>query len=127
MNKIFIIGNLTKDPELRTTQTGLSVCSFNVAVNKRFSEEKEAQYFKVSAWRALGENCAKYLSKGKKVAVVGELQLRTYKGNDDRTYHSLDITADEIEFLTPRASNPQMESAFNAAGFETAGDEELPF
>ena len=70
MNKLFIVGNLTRDPELRTTSSGISVCSFTVAVNRRRSStaagQPEADFFRVSAWRALGENCQKYLAKGRK-------------------------------------------------------------
>ena len=78
MNKLTIIGNLTRDPQLRTTQTGVNVCDFTVAVNRRQSaqqrqngQQPEADFFRVTAWRELGENCSKYLAKGRKVAVVG--------------------------------------------------------
>ena len=67
MNKLTIIGNLTRDPELRTTTTGLSVCTFTVAVNKRKSQDEEPDFFRVTAWRERGELCAKFLQKGKKV------------------------------------------------------------
>ena len=72
MNKVFIVGNLTRDPELRSTRDGISVCSFTVAVNRRVRNaeagQPEADFFRVTAWRALGENCSKYLSKGRKAA-----------------------------------------------------------
>ena len=103
MNKIFIIGNLTHDPELRTTTSGVSVCSFSVAVTRRFAQagaERQTDYFRVNAWRQLGETCQKFLAKGRKVAVMGELQARTYE-KDGTTRISLDISADEVEFLTP--------------------------
>ena len=84
MNKLFIVGNLTRDPELRTTSSGISVCSFTVAVNRRRSNnapagQPEADFFRVSAWRALGENCQKYLAKGRKVAVTGSVSVSTWK------------------------------------------------
>ena len=106
MNKLTIIGNLCKDPELRTTQSGVSVCTFTVAVNKRQRQnaqngQPEADFFRVSAWRELGENCAKWLIKGKKVAVVGSVSVSTYTGNDGRTYANLDVLAQDVEFLSP--------------------------
>ena len=99
MNKQIIIGNLTADPEKRATPNGVTVTSFTVAVGRRFT--KDTDYFKVNAWRQLGEFCAKYLTKGRKVCVIGELQPRTYDGKDGKTRFSLDISADEVEFLSP--------------------------
>ena len=104
MNKIFLIGNLTGDPELRTTPNGVSVCTFNIAVNRRSSsrEDRQTDFFRVSAWRQLGETCSRFLSKGRKVAVVGELTARTYEAKDGTTRVSLEVSADEVEFLSPR-------------------------
>ena len=97
MNKIMLIGNLTRDPEMRSTPNGVTVCSFTIAVNRRFAQqggEKQADFFRINAWRQLGETCARYLAKGRKVAVVGELQARTYQGSDGTTRMSLDVSAD---------------------------------
>ena len=108
MNKLTIIGNLTKDPELRTTSSGVNVCSFTVAVNRRKKqgqEEEEADFFRVTAWRERGEICAKFLQKGKKVCVIGPVSVSTFTGNDGSTRASLDVTADEVEFLSPRVSD----------------------
>ena len=105
MNKIFLIGNLTGDPELRTTPNGITVCTMNLAVNRRFSgnrEERQTDFYRVTAWRQLGETCSRFLSKGKKIAVVGEFVPRTYEGKDGATRVSLEVTAEEIEFLSPR-------------------------
>ena len=105
MNKLFIIGNLTSDPELRTTSTGVSVCNMNVAVNRRFSGangERQTDFFRVTAWRQLGETCARYLSKGRKISVIGEVTARAYEGKDGTVRASLEVTADEVEFLSPR-------------------------
>ena len=90
MNKLTIIGNLTRDPELRTTSAGVNVCDFTVAVNRRQRRDAqngqpEADFFRVSAWRERGELCAKYLAKGRKVCVVGPVSVRTYTGNDGTT------------------------------------------
>ena len=117
MNKLFIVGNLTRDPELRTTQSGISVCSFTVAVNRRRASQDQSQpqadFFRVTAWRALGENCAKYLAKGRKVSVVGSVAVSTYQAQDGSTRAQLEVTADDVEFLTPKSEQP---GQYNPAG-----------
>ena len=143
MNKLTIIGNLTRDPELRTTPNGDSVCSFTVAVNRRVrrdaqNAQPEADFFRVSAWRQLGENCAKFLSKGRKVAVVGAVSARIYQGNDGTSRVSLEVNADDVEFLSSRGegeaagsySRPAPEAPSTepqAAGFTAVETDELPF
>ena len=107
MNRLTIIGNLTRDPELRTTPSGTNVCSFTVAVNRRGrrdaqSNQPEADFFRVSAWNQLGENCARYLAKGRKVCVVGPVSVRTYQGSDGQTRASLEVMANDVEFLSSR-------------------------
>ena len=104
MNKLTIIGNLVRDPELRTTSQGISVCTFTVAVNRRNAREGQpgADFFRVTAWRQMGENCAKYLAKGRKVCVVGSVSVSTYTGNDGATKANLDVTADDVEYLSPK-------------------------
>ena len=104
MNKLYIIGNVTHTPELKNTPNGVPVCSFSVAVNRR---DKDALFYRVTAWRGLGETCAKYLQKGKKVAVIGELDLRTYTGRDGMEKTALEVTANDIEFLSPRSDDQQ--------------------
>ena len=132
MNKIFIIGNLTKDPETRSTPSGASVCSFTVAVNRRFAkegEERQTDFFRVNAWRGLAENCQRFLSKGRKVAVIGEMQPRSYEDKDGKTRCSLDIAADEVEFLsdpekkTEKAAPKKKESDH----WEDISSHDLPF
>ena len=110
MNKIIIIGNLTGDPAIRTTRDGISVCDFTVAVNGHRKEDP-AQFFRVSVWRQLGENCHKYLAKGRKVCVTGAVSAHTYQGNDGATRVSLDIQASEVEFLSPASGDSQQQSA----------------
>ena len=142
MNKVFIVGNLTRDPELRSTRDGIPVCSFTVAVNRRQRNaeagQPEADFFRVTAWRGLGENCSKYLAKGRKVAVTGAVSVSTYTGNDGNFRASLVVTADDVEFLTPRgeagempASAPRAMAPAPAApqnnGFVQVDDDELPF
>ena len=111
MNHITIIGNLTKDPELRTTRDGIPVCGFTVAVDRRKTQKNKenntepgVDYFNVTAWRGLGENCAKFLEKGKKVSVVGRISLRTW---ETETKHgaSLEVLAEDVEFLSPKVSD----------------------
>lgn len=142
MNKIFIVGNLTRDPELRTTQSGVSVCSFTVAVNKRLgadAKHPEADYFRVTAWRGLGENCNKFLAKGRKVAVTGAVSVSTYEGKDG-TKATLEVTADDVEFLSPKgeasenAYAPKQQSKnielppSDVNGFvQVEDDDELPY
>lgn len=133
MNKLTIIGNLTRDPELRTTQSGVSVCSFTVAVNRRQSaqkQEQEADFFRVTAWRQLGEICGKFLQKGKKVAVVGSVSVSTFTGNDGATRATLEVNADEVEMLSPRVSDgpvPEEPKTDAQSGFQQVDTEELPF
>lgn len=106
MNRITIIGNLTRDPELRMTSNGIPVCSMTVAVNRRrrAQEVQETDYFSVTTWRQMAESCAQYLTKGKRVAVSGAVSMRTYEGRDGRLHATLEIQAEEVEFLTPRTA-----------------------
>ena len=96
---------MTKAPESRVTQSGINVTSFTVAVNRRKTQEgqPDADFFRVTAWRQLGENCAKYLDKGRKVCVIGPVSVSTYKGQDGQTRATLEVTAEDVEFLTPKA------------------------
>lgn len=104
MNKLTIIGNLTRDPELRATQSGKSVCNFTVAVNRRRQSngQQESDFFRVSAWNQVGENCHRYLAKGRKVAVVGPVSASTYQANDGSTRVQLEVMAEDVEFLSSR-------------------------
>ena len=135
MNKITLVGNLTRDPELRSTASGVSVCSFDIAVNRRLvpqGQERQADFFRINAWRQLGENCSKYLAKGRKVAVVGELQARTYTAKDGTTRMSLEVAADEVEFLSPREQGSNNETTRSAPaqsfdGFTDVSSDDIPF
>lgn len=98
MNKVFIVGRLTRDPEHRTTPNGVSVTTLGVAVTRRMNRE-EADFFNVVAWRGLADNCAKYLVKGQQIAVVGELRTRSYDAKDGTKRYVTEIQADDIEFL----------------------------
>ena len=127
MNRTFLTGNLVKDPDLRTTTSGVCVCTFRIAVTRRFKDksgERVTDYFDIVAWKQLGEMCGKYLAKGRKVAVVGELQTRSYEKDGMKRYIT-EIIADEVEFLSPRET--QQESAQEAQGGFVDIEGDLPF
>lgn len=129
MNKIILIGNLTHDPEVRSTQSGNTVCSFTIAVNRKHGAngQKVADFFRVNAWRQLGESCGKFLAKGRKVAVTGELQARTYDAKDGTARLSLDVLAEEVEFLTPKQGAQEGESKLDTSGFTDISNDDIPF
>ena len=104
MNSCTIIGNLTKDPETRVAPNGNTVCNFTVAVNRRkkVQGQPEADFFRVSAWGKLGENCQKYLAKGRKVYACGTVSAHAYTGQDGNAVASLDVLASDVEFLSPK-------------------------
>ena len=121
MNKLTIIGNLTKDPELRVTTTGVNVCSFTVAVNRRKKVEgqPEADYFRVVTWKTLAELCARFLSKGRKVGVIGEVSLNTWE-KDGKHGAGMEISAQEVEFLSPKQTDSE-------TGMEVVTPNDLPY
>ncbi len=106
MNKVFLIGNLTRDPETSTTTSGVQMCRFSIAVNRNFANAdgvRETDFFNCTAWRSNAEKCGKYLHKGNKVAIVGNIQIRNYETNGEKRT-SVDVIVDEVEFLTPRST-----------------------
>lgn len=140
MNKAILIGNLTKDPEVRTTPGGATVCTFTIAVNRRYqnqSGERVADFLNIVAWRQLGELCGKYLAKGRKVSVIGEIQTRSYDAKDGSKRYITEIVADEVEFLTPKGQDSgsgSYERAYDRQsapqapeGFTEIDDDQLPF
>jgi single-strand DNA-binding protein len=143
MNKCFLVGNLTRDPEVSTTGSGVNVCKFSIAINRNFTNangEREADFLNIVAWRNLGENCGKYLVKGNKVAVSGSIQTRTYEVEGQKRY-ATDIVADDVEFLSPKTGGDSSGGSFggpsgggssSGGGKKTAElkpveDEGLPF
>ena len=133
MNKIFLIGNLTRDVDLTTTGTGISVCKMSIAVNRNFTNaagEREADFFNIVAWRQLADSCGKFLSKGKKIAVVGSLQTRSYEKDGEKKYVT-EVMAEEVEFLSPRDESPAAPSAPPARNapqqLKAIDDDGLPF
>ena len=132
MNSLTIIGNLTFDPDSKATPSGHTVCNFTVAVNRDYKRdgEPDADFFRVAAWDKTGENCQKYLTKGKKVAVTGEVSCRAFEGKDGTPKASLEVHANKVEFLSPRGEQTQdapQEDAGDMAGFTDIKSEDIPF
>jgi len=126
MNRITLIGNLTKDPEIRSTQTGKNVCTFTIAVNRKKVSEPQTDFFRINARNNLGDVCGRCLTKGKKVAVIGELQARTYEDKQGKTRLSLDVSADEVEFLSPKEDAPEpKKDRENSDGYDRTAEDEL--
>ena len=130
MNQLNIIGGLTRDPESRTTQSGKQVCTFTVGVNRRNDREK-SDFFRVNAWGELGNNCARYLSKGKRVRVTGSVFLSTYTAQDGTTRANLEVLAQDVEFLSPASQGqqnaPQAAKTDAQSGFVQVENDEIPF
>jgi single-strand DNA-binding protein len=145
INRVIITGNLTRDPELRSTPGGTSVCSLRVAVNSRRKDGESGQwvdqpnYFDVTVWGAQGENCAQYLSKGRPVAVDGRLRWREWESQEGAKRQAVDIIADSVQFLGSRDGGGQMNGApesdlpadtsdFDKVGAASGGsDDDIPF
>lgn len=132
MQKIIIIGNLVRDPESGVTAKGTSYCSFTIAADRRYKVdgEKVTDYFRIKTWRQTADICAKYLSKGKKVCAIGELQASTYEAKDGTQRVSLDVNADEVEFLTPKDgpnAAPKEKPTTYEDGFTDISSDDIPF
>ena len=135
MNKCFISGRLTADPVSRTTQSGKQVCTFTIAVNRRGSQQEAADFFRISAWNGLADICQRYLAKGRKVAVVGSVSVSTYTTQNGETRASMEVSAEDVEFLTPRTeiqqaapvSAPVQAEKKDQASEYVVVDDELPF
>ena len=142
MNKAILIGNLTRDPETMTTSSGITKCNFTVAVQRRFANAqgvREADFIPVVCWRQTAELCSRYLSKGRKVAVEGSIQTRTYDAQDGTKRYVTEIVADNVEFLgsredggrqgfdAPAAPAPRASAPASNNAFTEVDDDELPF
>lgn len=126
MNHVSMIGRLTKIPDIRQTNTGKNVCSFTLAVNRRYKDAQgnaAADFFSVQAWEKLAELCARYLDKGSKVFISGELRNRSYEAKDGSKRTVTEIIANEVEFLSPKAepATPPVKE------WEQVEDSDLPF
>lgn len=142
MNKVILIGNLASDPELRRTQSDIPVCTFRIAVQRRFANQqgvREADFIPIVVWRQTAELCARFLTKGRKCAVVGQLQTRSYDAQDGSKRYVTEVIADNVEFCDsrptdggrPRTDNPppppEPTNANTSGGFTEVDDDELPF
>lgn len=136
MNKVILIGNLTKDPELTITNNGIAVCKFSLAISRRFigaSGERETDFLNIVVWRAQAENCNKYLKKGSKCAVVGSVQSRSYEAQDGTKRYITEVVAEEVEFLSTRNSNDNSntdtdnDKKEDVAELKPIDDDSLPF
>ena len=135
MKKVMLIGNLTKDPEINTTSSGVSVCSFSIAVSRRFANaegEREADFFNIVVWRQFAETCHKYLKKGSKVGIVGSIQNRSYQAADGSKRYATDIVADEVEFLSTNreggeAVDTKVTGNEDVTNLQPVDDDGLPF
>ena len=121
---------MTRDPELRSTQAGVAVCTFTVAVNRRKAGaeagQPEADFFRVTTWRQMAENCNRFLAKGRKVGVTGTLNLTQYKDSNGLPRYSMEVQADEVEFLSPKDAAEQPKPP--AEGFIQVDDQDgLPY
>jgi single-strand DNA-binding protein len=123
MNKVILIGNLTKDVELRETNSGKKVASISIAVSRPYSEESD--FFNLTIWDKRAENCAKYLSKGKKVAVEGYVFNHSYEDKDGNKRQVTEINVQEIEFLSPKQEESAVQTTIRKRGLEEIND--LPF
>jgi single-strand DNA-binding protein len=144
INRVVLTGNLTRDPELRTTPSGTSVCSLRVACNTRRKDGSgnwvdKPNYFDVTVWGAQGENCAQYLSKGRPLAVDGRLEWREWEDKEGHKRQAVDIIADSVQFLgsreggenggrfTPQSDVPADTSDYASAPAGSSGDDDIPF
>lgn len=143
MNKAILIGNLTRDPEMRTGASGVPVCTFTLAINRRFANKqgvREADFINIVTFKQKAELCARYLTKGRKVAVEGVIQTRSYDAQDGTKRHVTEVVADEVEFIggaggpggraddaPPPPPEPDDYQGKSAQPFADADDDELPF
>ena len=117
MNKVFLIGNLTRDPEFRETPSGVPMCRFTIAVNRNYKNadgERQTDFFNCTAWRVTAETISRYTKKGNKVAVTGSVEIREYEDNQGARRTSVDVIVQDCELLTPRD---------NSNGFDNVADE----
>ena len=146
-NKVILVGNMTADPELKQTTAGTSVCSFSIAVNRRFTKADQNQqtvdFINIVAWSQRAEFVSRYFKKGNPILVCGQLQTRTWNDNQGQKRYATEVIADEVTFVTPASTNgapvggssytpeayatPSFNSASSASFEEIPGDESLPF
>lgn len=133
MNKVILVGNLTRDPELSETPNRTAVCNFSIAVNRDYTNadgERDTDFFNITVWRSRAETCGQYLKKGSKVGVVGSLQNRSYEDKDGIKRYVTDIIAEQVEFLSSKPQQEEQQVQSNnkkRPQLEEVDDEKLPF
>lgn len=137
LNRVVLIGRLTKDPELKYTPSGVAVCQFTLAVDRPFTTqggEREADFIPVVVWRQLAETCANYLRKGRLTAVEGRIQVRNYENNEGKRVYVTEVIADNVRFLESSKKDRDSDSLkSNQDPFQDDGkpidiaDKDLPF
>ena len=139
MNKVILMGRLTKDVEIRYTQTNnTAVTSFNLAVNRRFvkeGEERQADFFNIVAWGKLGEFCSKYFKKGQQVGIIGRLQTRNWEDEQGQKHYVTEVVAEEAYFADSKKNSEDSNDPFsnntfgenNGSDFGITSDDDLPF
>ena len=126
MNQVVLIGRLCADPELRYTNNGTAVVNFTLAVDRRFSKEKQADFINIVAWKAQAENCAKYIAKGSQVAVEGRIQTRKYQDRDGNNRTAFEVVANSVQFLS-RMRQPGEDVDQVAADMCQIDEDDCPF
>lgn len=134
MNKAILVGNLTREPEMRATPNGVSVTSFTVAVNRRYKSQdgqQQTDFINCVAWRGTAEFIAKYFTKGSKIGVIGTIQTRTYDDQNGNKRYVTEVVCDEAEFAGSKAqntgANKQEAASDGLKEYEPLDDSELPF
>jgi len=129
-NKVMLMGNLTRDPELRFTPSGAAVASFGLAVNRKFKQgddwKDEVCYVDISVWGKQGENCTEYLSKGSPVFLEGRLQFRSWETDDGQKRSKLDVVATTVQFLS-KGGGGRGGNEMGAPGGSAPKDDDIPF
>ena len=135
-NKVILIGNMCADPEMKQSASGVSVCSFNVAVNRKYSKDGTTDFFTIVAWRQQAEFICKYFKKGQAILVCGSLQTRTWTDNNGNKRYATEVVADEVSFVGNKEvaqnakkepSEPSFAPSFTPAFEEISEDDGLPF
>ena len=130
LNRIILIGRLTKDPELRYTNSGTAVCGFTLAVDSGFGDNKRTDFIDIVVWGKAGESCSQYLAKGKLAAVEGRLQIRNYEDKNGGKRRATEVVAENVRFLSPRSESAGSSPAaddYTAGEWTGSPDEDLPF
>lgn len=131
LNRVVLIGRLSRDPELRYTPSGVATCSFNLAVERNFTNsqgEKETDFINIVTWRQLAENCANYLRKGRLIALEGRIQVRSYDNNEGRRVYVTEVVADNVRFLeSKKEDRPRNEDFTHESNSLEISEDDLPF